>query len=422
MIQVATGRDDVIRADLDRGVPAAAIASTWGITVREVYRIGSEGPVDEAAPPPALAADQPKELARVGRRLINPFDTTAYSEIDMARDPRAAHFHKERLTEETRRKYRRWINVYLDWCAAVGRVEVPATMMTLEAFAVWLSLHPVTRGKNKGRIGFAPLYIFQALAAVRALHVAMAVNPPPNELARGIVQGHAKERARPGSGFSDGKGKPAITLPTLYQLVLACPTETNSGLRDRALMLLSFVGMCRRHEPPQIDLEDIKEVKEGLEVRIRTTKGGGSRIIRVPHWQNVPDMCPACAVIAWRDRLRSLGVESGPFFRSVDVWDNVHGVGVWAGDPRADLRMPDNTMMSVIARAAIRAQCPEAESLSPHSFRSGGATEAFLAGAQILDIARQGGWADNSPVIFRYIHLVDGWKSNPMLLVGAQAG
>lgn len=355
-------------------------------------------------------------VRRHSGRPINPFDPDL-PDPDMRRDPRAASYHRDRLTPATRRAYRRWIGVYLDWCASVGRVEVPANMMTLEAFAVWLAQREVAKGKNRGRIGMAPASIFQALSAVRALHVAMVQNPPPRDLARGIVEGHAEQR-KGDPRIQDGEGAPALKLPTLQELILACDPGTNAGVRDRALMSFSFVSMARRHEPPQVDFSHIKEVDGGLEVFIRKTKRGKPRTVKVPRWDHLPDLCAVRNILDYRRRIRLLGIEDGPFFRSVDRWDNVHGVGAWAGNPFADVRMDPTTMEHVIARAAVRAAAPEAENLTPHSFRKGGASAAYAAGARILDIARQGGWADNSPVVFRYIKDVDEWLNNPMTKIG----
>ncbi len=58
----------------------------------------------------------------------------------------------------------------------------------------------------------------------------------------------------------------------------------------------------------------------------------------------------------------------------------------------------------------------------PHGLRAGGATSSYEAGADILSIARQGGWGDRSPVIFRYIREIDLKMRNPMRLVGNRPG
>lgn len=45
--------------------------------------------------------------------------------------------------------------------------------------------------------------------------------------------------------------------------------------------------------------------------------------------------------------------------------------------------------------------------------RAGLATAAFDGGARELDIARHGGWSDNSRALRGYINRVNMWKENP---------
>jgi hypothetical protein len=56
--------------------------------------------------------------------------------------------------------------------------------------------------------------------------------------------------------------------------------------------------------------------------------------------------------------------------------------------------------------------------LSAHSLRAGGATGAWLGGADLLSIARHGGWADGSSALYRYIRDVGRWTKNPMYKAG----
>ena len=66
----------------------------------------------------------------------------------------------------------------------------------------------------------------------------------------------------------------------------------------------------------------------------------------------------------------------------------------------------------------MRAGLPNANEITAHSLRAGGATAAYRAGAPIATITRHGRWAEGSPVVLRYIRAVDKWKDNPMAGVG----
>ncbi len=361
---------------------------------------------------------------RVGGKLINPFEEP---DPDTRRDSRAVLYHQASLRPSTRRKYRYFAGLYLDFCAEVGRVEVPANAFTLEAFAINLAQRTVLKGRNRGRQGLAPASIKLAIASVRALHEVTGANPPSTKLARKIITGHealreAERRANPGLWRPDGEGAPALKLPDLAELVAACNPNTSAGLRDRAVLTLGFATMARRHELAGIDIGDLKRVDRGLEVFIHRTKTGKPRTPKIPPWDHLPELCALRNVTAWVKCLRANGITSGPLFRGVDRWDHIHGTATWAGRDGLNPRMDPSTVELIVLRAALAAAIDDAELYSPHSLRSGGATAAYEAGADILAIARHGGWADNSPVVFRYIRDVDEWRRNPMSLVGMPEG
>ncbi len=415
-----TSRDDVIRADLARGVTAQAIAEEWDLTLANVTRIGAGIPALPQAPPEGEEAGGKDLVVRTtAGRLINPFDPDL-PDPDERRDPRAARYHRDRLSENTRTVYRRYAGHYLDFCALTGRREGPGNRCTVEAFAIWLAERPVTRGKNKGVIGQAPSSIAAALAAVSALHSACGENPPDRFLARQIVESHRKTRAKDRT-IHDDEGSPAVDLPTFASLVAACPPDTNAGLRDRAMLTIGLNIMARRSELMILDMGDVTVDKDGwLDVFVAQTKVGKPRTVKIPPWTAHPDLDPKAAWVAYRRRMAELGLHDGPAFRGVDRHDNVQGAGPWAGRASLGNRLDGSTMEQIIARAAERAAIANADELTPHGvLRRTGATEAYRLGADILAICRQGGWHERSPVVFRYIDTVDMKQRNPMLLLAA---
>jgi integrase len=339
----------------------------------------------------------------------------------MRRDPRVLRFLAQARAESTQRMYRMFIELFLEFCDESGRQHLPATSATVEAFAAWLAERPVAKGRNKGRVGMSPASIKLALAAVRALHHAHDLDAPSNRLANVVVEGHARERAGDPQ-VHDGKQAPAIRLPTLAEMVAACDPQTNAGIRDRALLTLGLAMMARRSELAIIDIEHLHDVEAGQEVFLRKSKTdqlGRGRMVKVPWFPSMPQVCPVIHVRLWRHRLASLGITDGPLFRAVDRHDNVHGVHGWAGKAGQSLRMDPQTVERVIARAALKAGLSNASAYKGHSLRSGGATVAREYGADVLFIARQGRWGEKSPVVFRYIRDVDEWEKNPMRLIGS---
>lgn len=324
---------------------------------------------------------------------------------DTRRDPRAAAFHKAARAESTNTKYHRWIGDFLDFCGRDGRKEVPASASTMEAFAIDLTRRKVTRGKNKGRVGYAPNAIRQALSAVRTFHRVQGQPLPDLGLANGILEGYARGRAKE-PGNTDGQGVPGLRLPTLRELFAVCDPAMNAGARDRALLALGWAIMARRSELAGLSVDHVgRPSKRGLWVMIarsKTDQLGEGRRVFVPWMPDLEEMCPVTNVVRWQECLGAVGVTGGGFLRGVDRGDHINGGGGPYGGIVSEWMDPQ-TVELAIARAAIRAAVPDAAKYKAHSLRRGGASDMYAAGADILAIARQGRWGDRSPVIFRYI-------------------
>lgn len=338
------------------------------------------------------------------------------------RDPGVQKRQAAALTDSTRRAYRRWINMYFFYCSQFDRRELPAAATTLEGFMNWLADIPPTKGRNAGSPhGMSPASLRQALAAVHALHRASAMPWASTGLATGVITGHANLRAD--NNVEDDRQVPPIKLPTLMQLIRACPADANVGVRDRSMLSLGFAMMARRSELVALDLNHVTEASRGgyrIHVPRTKTDRRKGRVAYVPRFDEQPDVCPARALEAWMDRRHALGILDGPLYRAIDRWDHVLGAPdtPYAGKSKSQ-RMDPADLEVIIARAAGRAltageRIANAHQLRPHSLRAGAATSAYEAGADILSIARQGGWGDKSPVIFRYIREVDMELRNPM--------
>ncbi len=82
-------------------------------------------------------------------------------------------------------------------------------------------------------------------------------------------------------------------------------TTASDVLRDRALLLLGFAGAFRRGELTRLVWEDVREVEEGLVVRLRRSKtdvAGRGRDVGIP-WGRSLLTCPVRALLAWRQRM-----------------------------------------------------------------------------------------------------------------------
>lgn len=137
---------------------------------------------------------------------------------------------------------------------------------------------------------------------------------------------------------------------------------------------------------------------------------------------------PSRCCTASTSRLARAGVEGvlrragrpGVFHPTLPAFPRIGRDGTIAGTAAArgsdDGRLTGDGVAKIIKRTARRAGI-EGE-VGGHSLRRGFATSARAAGANHLDIARQGGWADGSRAVYGYIEEVDRFKNNPLRGIG----
>jgi integrase len=195
-----------------------------------------------------------------------------------------------------------------------------------------------------------------------------------------------------------------------------CDPATPAGSRDRALLSCGWAIMSRRSELTQIDLEHIRQVDQGLEVKLAKTKTmKKGRTVGIPNRPNLGKLNPVPNILRWRDLMISRDLTGGPFLRGVDQKGRIHGEPGWAG--AGDLRLHPTTVEDVIRKLAVKTGVPNAAQFSGHSLRRGGANDMYAAGADTRAVAKQGGWGERSPVVFRYLDDVSHWERNALDMV-----
>ncbi|RQX05043.1 tyrosine-type recombinase/integrase, partial [Micromonospora inaquosa] len=83
------------------------------------------------------------------------------------------------------------------------------------------------------------------------------------------------------------------------------------------------------------------------------------------------------------------------------------------GRGSADGRLTGQAVALIVARTAAAAGLDPHAAWSGHSLRRGFATEAYRTGADLLRIARAGGWKDGSTTLHGYIKDIDRRQTNP---------
>jgi site-specific recombinase XerD len=314
------------------------------------------------------------------------------------------------VADNTRRAYRADWTDFAEWCAGQRRSALPATAQTLAEYV-----------SARADLGRAPASISRAISAIRVAHRANGYQPPDTLAARAVLKTYRNERAS--GGLPNSQPAAPLSVDQLKKISAALAACGVMGQRDRLILVLGWAMMGRRSELIGLDIEDIAERDEGLDVMVRKAKNDQAaegRKVAVPYGSDA-STCPVRLTRAWLALLAARGITSGPLLRRMDKNGRIAGEAGFgkgiSGRVSASQRLSAPAIGIILRRSALAAGIP-VKDLSPHSLRAGGATGAYLGGADLLSIGRHGGWDDGSPVLAKYIRGVDSWKKNPMYGAG----
>ncbi|MFJ9553375.1 tyrosine-type recombinase/integrase [Nocardiopsis sp. NPDC101807] len=299
----------------------------------------------------------------------------------------------------TRTGYTRDWRTFTAWCTQTSRTPLPATAETLASYTDHLAA-----------AGAAPATVDRALGSIASRHAA-AGHAVSTKAARLVLRSYRREWAAAGGRKRQA---PALSVEELRRMIDTAG-EGLVGLRDRALLLLGYAMMARRSELAALNTTDLRQVPEGLEVFVatsKTDKDSTGTTVAIPYGTHL-STCPVRTVAAYLAALAEAGVTTGPLLRSVDRHGRLAGTADAAG--RGTGRMSGAGINLVVKRLAHKAGI---ENVTAHSLRSGPATAAAAAGAPRAWIARQGRWSEASTAVDTYIRPADAWRDNPIRKVG----
>jgi len=273
------------------------------------------------------------------------------------------------LSQATEKIYADDWAAFVTWCAACQALSLPAYPAVVAAYLAH-------RSKALGRSGLRLVIAAVAHHHRRAGHPWSSGDPTVATVMRGILR-RQRTPVRPAA---------ALGTAEVRRLLATCGEDDGdrrglAGLRDRALLLTAFAGGLRRSELVALDIPDLRFAGGGLVLRIRHSKtdqeGKGAEVGVTPGRQE--DTCPVRALQAW---LRRAGISEGAVFRGLSAQGRLRS------------RLTGNGVWKILRRRAALAglAVPDGERLSPHGFRAGFITEAYLNGAldeQVMAHARQ---------------------------------
>jgi integrase len=187
-----------------------------------------------------------------------------------------------------------------------------------------------------------------------------------------------------------GRPKDKASPITLQTVMTMCEYLERRGgladLRNSALTQLGFFGAFRRSELVGIQHEDLRFVREGVEIlipRSKTDQTGEGQICAIPYGNE--RICPVTTLKTW---LEESGITDGYVFRAINKQEVI-----------SDVRLSPDRVNILLKSVAKACGLPDAELYSAHSLRRGFATEASKNGASFGAIMKQGRWKHEGTVL-----------------------
>jgi integrase len=282
-----------------------------------------------------------------------------------------ADFDAASRAANTQRGYQSDLRQFEAWCVEHGHESKPATPETVRDYLAAMAV-----------AGRKASTITRHLSAIAFGHgLAGLPSPTADEKVKlrmiGIRNtiGTAPRQAR------------ALSVADVKAMIAACP-PTIHGKRDKALLLVGFLGAFRRSELVALDCSNVTAEPDGLRIVIaksKTDQVGAGRPVGLRRGKN-PETDVVAAVAEWQ---AAAGITEGALFRGIDRAGRI-----------AD-RLSDRGVARIVVLAAKRAGI-NPEGLSGHSLRAGLATSAAEAGASEMAIMAQTGHT-NLQMVRRYI-------------------
>ena len=315
----------------------------------------------------------------------------------------AAQLAKASRAENTLRGYRSDWADFTGWAQTHQLETLPADPQTIALYMTAL----VNAGAAVGTIS-------RRLSSIRHAHLVAGIpDPTADPVVRHVMLGIRRTSTRRREAATP------LMPPLLFDVLDACPrehrTKTTSpqpsltGARDRALLMVGFVGALRRSELAAANVEDLREHSNGLLLEIprsKTNQAGEPELVVLPR-AKVPEHCPVALVERWLDLT---GVTAGPLFRAITPRGNQlrHDAAHLSGD-----RL-NRIVQAAVRRAGVD---PNQAGYSAHSLRAGFATYASARG--ISDRAIQNQTRHKHPsTVHLYTRHESAWTDNAATELG----
>lgn len=199
------------------------------------------------------------------------------------------------------------------------------------------------------------------------------------------------------------QGKTPILLDDLMDIIEYMETADIAPiqkLRDKAILLLGFMGAFRRSELSALTVESLNFLPQGLEIFVTNSKAdqeGQGAIVAIPYIDN-ESLCAVRAVKGW---LRFVPITTGPIFRGFTKSMTIRKTAI-----------SDKSIADIVKY--YMASIGEDPSLyGAHSLRHGFATTAAHYGVEERNIMKQTRHHSVN-MVRRYINEANKFVDNPI--------
>ncbi len=291
--------------------------------------------------------------------------------LEWVRANRAA----SKALETQRALFKNW-NLFKGWCEKRLVQALPAREEVLEAFLLYLAdVHPVLDRSGKViRNGMRTSSVAQALWAINTVH-RLREFPSPGETLR-IQTALAGIRRRKGV-----RRKQQAPL-TLNHLEIAFPRafpQTLRGQRNKALLLLGFVGCLRRSEIVSLKADQLRKSPHGIQVFLshsKTDQESAGAWVDIIQAKKRPHLCPVLALQQW---MKLSHITNGPLFCHIK-------------NNSAVMKPLSSAFVDSLVKKTAQQAGEDPSQFGGHSLRAGGATYLVEQQKSPFIIAKHGRW------------------------------
>jgi integrase len=279
--------------------------------------------------------------------------------------------------------YKRSWSQFEAWCLQFELQAFPAEPETVELYVVWsLQLH-----------GYRIETVCVHLNAIADRHRSAGL-PPVTTGARALIRNARRDlQEMP-------RHRAALTPKQLARISCDCDNGTRRGIRDRAILVLTFACGWRASEVAGLQMRHVEVREKALHLWqgvSKTDQEARGREVRIPRGRKA-DTCPVRLLTAW---LEVRGMEPGPLFYAIDRYD------------RLLLRPIRRVTIYHLVKQVLERMGVDPARFGSHSLRTGMVTAAAEAGASDVAIMQRTGQRDIATFL-RYVRPAQAFRNDPL--------